>query len=317
MVSGTLDDLIAKGVQSNLHAGYGIGMAPAGSLGGGAGGLGKSGLAAKASVAAKLTLPESYLLTHCELLLASLDKGMSKLVLKNLPSVVRLLRPIFLSRSAAVCKIFRELVCRIAQIVSVREPSAEFLECNFYGKLKEEIEGSLENGKLYLGQTAQLSPAVLFSLQLIEDLSRTVPLWLDSHGTSLTRVTQRLLAEHITRSAKMTRAEQGTGDSDTDHLLLNLQPTSSASVFLEGSQALHSGAAVNGAAPGTHVPHGRTAFGLGSGPAKEAHHELTLALTLLLEGLHNGLLEQYVPPSLCVSVLLCSLRTSSFSTLAH
>ena len=63
------------------------------------------------------------------------------------------------------------------------------------------------------------------------------PNWLDSHGTGLVRLCQRLLADHITRSAKLMRADTGTSDADNDPILLNLQPTSSISVYIEGTNS--------------------------------------------------------------------------------
>eukprot|EP00605_Chrysophyceae_sp_TOSAG23-4_P001779 GSChrysophyteH1.ASY1.ANO1.1968.1 assembled CDS len=179
-----------------------------------------------------VTLPELYLKTNFEILNASLQNGMSALVSKNIPSIVKLVKPIFLSRNATIYSLFRQFVKRITELAPVDLPPVEWIY--FYRKLKDETEMALDNRNLYLDQTPQLSPAVMFALQLIEEVTVSSPCWVNNHGTTLIRMTQRLLAEQITRSAKLIRAEQGTGDSDAELLVLNLQPTSSASVFLEG-----------------------------------------------------------------------------------
>jgi hypothetical protein len=51
------------------------------------------------------------------------------------------------------------------------------------------------------------------------------------------RLCQRLLADHITRSAKQIRADTGASDNNNDPILLNLQPTSSISVYIEATNS--------------------------------------------------------------------------------
>ena len=226
----------------------------------------------------------------------------------TLPQPLPLPLPLALphSLSPAVYALFRAFIAKIVRYTSISVPDKEFVESNFFRLLKGEIEYNLYNRRLFQLPSG-LPPNLQFSLQLVEIFSSQDPNWLDSHGTGLVRLCQRLLADHITRSAKLIRVETGTGDLDNDPILLNYQPTSSISIYIESTNARrtqiggYKNIASTGAGTGTgtgtgtgssgaadqgpgHGQLSRPAFGIGTGPMQDAFIELTMCLQLLLKG---------------------------------
>jgi len=235
-------------------------------------------------------IAEMTLITYLDTLIASLDAkdGAAMLLLPNLVLIACLFRLIFTNEGAAVQSLFRKFISRVVQLFPVSRPPSQFYASSFYRKLKDEIENNLKSANLFAASIPNSSepkilPAVLFSLEMIQDMCQQSPAWVDNHGSSLLRVSQKLMAEHVNRSFKTSRNDYlaygnvGNFLEEIDPNFAQLQLTPSLSILAEKCTSSNGQAKVYVAQAGV------------------GDHllELALAMHLMLQGIENGFLEQF------------------------
>jgi hypothetical protein len=162
--------------------------------------------------------------------------GNSEFFYQCISSINGILVSIFESDNLTVHKLFRVYMTKVLSS-NLLTPYVSTVYNDYFNHLKQYIEEGLEFTRitdqklLHEGFIMQCSNTKLLlqSLKLMEEICYSNPGWIAAHASSMLRVCQYLLTDHIVKAAKTSRTEYSSTDNINNVLGSSLYPSPWAS----------------------------------------------------------------------------------------